>query len=244
MILSKMKKNKLLVTVATVYILLGLIQPDKAWQALSNSSYYLLEMAQIMPVIFLLTVSIEVLVPKEWILKHFGKDSGMLGNLLSLVLGSISAGPIYAAFPIGKALLAKGASVGNVVIILSAWAVIKVPMLANEAKFLGVQFMATRWVLTVVLILLMGYLMQKLVKEEDIPVEKVDADEDLSVEQDYCIGCGVCASMASEVFVMDQGKAHVIVGDLSEYTEIIKETADRCPAKAIRYRIESEGEIC
>lgn len=236
MILSRIKKNKLLATVAMVYLLLSLAQPDKAWQALSNSSYYLLEMAQIMPVIFLLTVSIEILVPKEWILSHFGKDSGMVGNLLSLVLGSISAGPIYAAFPIGKMLLSKGASVGNVVIILSSWAVIKVPMLANEAKFLGVQFMATRWVLTVVLILLMGFLMQKLVKEEEITVEKVDADEVLSVEQDYCIGCGLCANIAPEVYAMDQGKALVVVaGDISKYTETIKETADKCPAKAIHY---------
>ena len=31
--------------------------------------------------------------------------------------------------------LKKGASISNIVIILSAWAVIKVPMLANEAKF-------------------------------------------------------------------------------------------------------------
>jgi hypothetical protein len=40
----------------------------------------------------------------------------------------------------------------NLVIILSAWAVIKVPMLLNELKFLEFEFMAVRWVLTVIAI--------------------------------------------------------------------------------------------
>jgi uncharacterized membrane protein YraQ (UPF0718 family) len=64
-----------------------------------------------------------------------------------------------------KSLLKKGASISNIVIILSAWAVIKVPMLANEAKFLGVNFMAVRWVLTVTAIFVMAYMVGKIVKK-------------------------------------------------------------------------------
>ncbi|MCK5764148.1 MAG: hypothetical protein KAH05_08515 [Clostridiales bacterium] len=78
------------------------------------------------------------------------------GYFFSFVIGSISAGPIYASFPIVKLLMKKGVSVGNTVIIISSWAVIKVPMLINEVKFLEFEFMALRWVLTIAAILIMS----------------------------------------------------------------------------------------
>lgn len=63
-------------------------------------------------------------------------------------------------------MLKKGASITNIVIILSSWAVIKIPMLANEVKFLGIKFMGIRWVLTVISIFTMGYFMALFVKKE------------------------------------------------------------------------------
>jgi hypothetical protein len=38
-------------------------------------------------------------VPKETIIKLLGKEARTKGVLLAFILGSISAGPIYAAFP-------------------------------------------------------------------------------------------------------------------------------------------------
>jgi len=161
------KKNKIPIAVAIIYGFLMIFFKEIGLLAFKNSLYYLVEMIQIMPVIFFITASIEVLVAKEMIIKNLGKNSGLLGGVLSLVLGSISAGPIYAAFPIAKMLLSKGASIGNVVIILSSWAVIKVPMLANEIKFLGVSFMVTRWILTVVVIFTMAWIIQGLMRSEN-----------------------------------------------------------------------------
>lgn len=118
--LNILKKNKLLVLVALFYGIIFIAAPQTAMKSVGNSVYYLVEMLQVLPVIFLLTVVIEAWVPKELIMRGFGEKSGFKGNLLSLLLGSISAGPIYAAFPISKSLLSKGASVRNIVIILSS----------------------------------------------------------------------------------------------------------------------------
>ena len=167
------KRNKTLVMVVFIYLVLIIVNPERAIGALQNSSYYLKEMLMIMPVVYLLTVVLDALVPKDMILKRFGKNSGMKGNVFALILGSISAGPIYAAFPISKMLLDKGATVGNVVIVLSSWAVVKLPMLANEAKFLGVKFMVIRWILTVIAIFIMGYIFKKTLSIKDIPDEKI-----------------------------------------------------------------------
>ena len=232
---TMIKKNKLLVMVAVIYLILFALMPEKASTAIKNSIYYLIEMFQVLPVIFLLTVAIEVLVPKEWIIKHFGEKSGLLGNLLSLVLGSISAGPIYAAFPISKMLMSKGASVANIVIILSSWAVIKVPMLANEAKFLGVSFMSTRWVLTVAAILIMAWLMGKMISKREMSNDITDHPKPkVDVNQDYCVGCGICVKMMPEVYELIDQKAYARLENVnSGNMTMIHKTVSKCPTQAI-----------
>lgn len=240
-LVTTMKKNKLIVIVGLVYLLLFIVQPEKAMTAFGNSTYYLVEMLEIMPVIFLLTVAIDVLVPKEWIMKRFGAKSGFMGNVLSLILGSISAGPIYAAFPICKMLFAKGASVANVVIVLSAWAVVKVPMLANEAKFLGPSFMAVRWVLTVIAIFIMGWLMEKFITRDQIVQEEyLLNDVPVALNSDYCVGCQICANKVPEVFEMQDGKARVIHGfDSHGHEEALRSIVKQCPSKTITYMEQS-----
>ena len=229
------KKNKLLVIVAVIYLILFALVPDKATTAIKNSVYYLIEMFEVLPVIFLLTVVIEALIPKEWIIKHFGEKSGFLGNLLSLVLGSISAGPIYAAFPISKMLMTKGASVANIVIILSSWAVIKVPMLANEAKFLGVTFMSIRWILTVAAILIMAWLMGKIISKNEMGNDVTDHSKPkVAVNQDYCVGCGICVKMMPEVYELIDQKAYARLENVnSGNMTMIHKTVSKCPTQAI-----------
>lgn len=233
---STIKKNRLLALVALVYLVLFIVMPEKASASVSNSVYYLLEMLQILPVIFLMTVVIEAWIPKETIILHMGDKSGLWGNILSLALGSLSAGPIYAAFPISKTLLGKGASISNIVIILSSWAVIKVPMLANEAKFLGPGFMAVRWILTVVAILIMAALLGKIVKKKDMPAMDHISHERLSVKHEYCVGCGVCAKMMPDLFEMKDNKAVVqFEPGPGVPAEKIRQTVQKCPTKAILY---------
>jgi uncharacterized membrane protein YraQ (UPF0718 family) len=227
------KKNRLLFIVALVYSTLFIFLPQQASKAVGNSVYYLIEMFEVLPVIFLLTVIIEAWIPKEVIIKRFGEKSGFMGNILSLLLGSISAGPVYAAFPVSKMLLTKGASVANVFIILSSWAVIKVPMLANEAKFLGVKFMAVRWVLTVITIFAMAYLAGKMIKKEDMD-KALKEQEALEINQDYCVGCGICVKLLPEIYEMNQNKARVISQDIrSLQISDIMNSVTKCPTKAI-----------
>ena len=58
------------------------------------------------------------------------------------------------------------------------------------------------------------------------------------VKKDACIGCGLCTSIASEVFSFwDDGLAENILGDNTELPEEVKnsvqEAADSCPTSAI-----------
>lgn len=230
-------KNKFLIAVILIYLALFLFAPAKAVLSIKNSMYYVIEMLQIMPVIFLLTVVIEAWVPKDTIIKGFGEDSGIKGGIYSLLLGSLSAGPIYAAFPICKTFLKKGASIKNIVIILSSWAVIKVPMLANEAKFLGPKFMLIRWILTVISIFIMAHIISLLVKQKDIPLES-EAANWIDVNKNYCLGCGLCKKIVPYYFEVVDRKARIrSLGHNDEEEKKLREAAEKCPAKAIKIDI-------
>ena len=244
-IITIIKKNKLIVLMLVVYLILFIVSPKKAVQSLDNSIYYLIEMFQILPVIFLFTVVIEALIPKELIMQGFGEKSGIKGNLFSLLLGSISAGPIYAAFPISKMLLKKGASVTNIVIILSAWAVIKVPMLANEVKFLGVKFMGIRWIFTVISIFVMAHLIGVFVKKKDMSESITEKEGSiLSIKEEYCIGCGLCAKTLPVYYEMKNNKAIIkqIPINKNEMEDMV-EMVERCPVNAIVFYRTVEEEI-
>lgn len=53
----------------------------------------------------------------------------------------------------------------------------------------------------------------------------------VKVNQEKCIGCGMCAGMCPETFVMNaDGKAEVIK---TETTECAKNAAANCPVEAI-----------
>lgn len=236
---SFFKQNKFLTMMVLAYLLLFIFQKDLASIALRNSNTYFIEMIQIMPMIFLLTVVIDVMIPKETIIRHLGEDSGPKGAVLALILGSISAGPIYAAFPVSKLLLKKGASIGNIVIILSAWAVIKVPMLANEAKFLGIEFMATRWLLTVIAIFAMSALVASIVKKEDLP--KTESSPNLvQITETYCLGCNLCSKLGPQIFEVENGKAKLLEQPMApQQWEAVRRIAEKCPANAIQLPNES-----
>lgn len=56
-----------------------------------------------------------------------------------------------------------------------------------------------------------------------------------SVDQDECIGCGLCPSICPEVFSMnDDDKAEAIVDEIpTDSLESAEEARDSCPVSAI-----------
>jgi ferredoxin len=55
------------------------------------------------------------------------------------------------------------------------------------------------------------------------------------VDEETCIGCGLCAEECPEVFEMNDDKAHVKVDEVpDDATESYKEAAENCPVEAIQ----------
>ncbi len=234
--MEKIKKNLFLAGVMIIYLLLFVINTEKAVLSIKNSGYYLKEMLIIMPVVFLLTALIEAWIPKDMIINALGEGSGLKGSFISLALGSVSAGPIYAAFPVCKMLLQKGASISNIVVILSSWAVIKIPMLANEAKFLGPKFMIVRWIFTTIAIIFMGHIIGKLVNKDEIPSGEDNLSKDsIKINKQACTGCGICVDIAPNYFKLENRKAIPLTDTIKNKNgEKINLAMRECPMNAIK----------
>ena len=233
-VINKVRENLFIVFIAIAYIIMFIIKPSVGVASIKNSFYYIKEMIMIMPVIFVLTALLDLWVPKEKIMKYLGKEAKAKGVILSLALGSISAGPIYAAFPLCVMLHKKGASVRNLVIILSAWAVIKVPMLLNELMFLGFEFMAVRWVLTVIAIIVFSWITAKIVKDHDLPQLKANQSGP-SINKSACMGCSLCTKNYPELFEMQNKKASLKTISKEINQEKLMKAVNACPVKAISF---------
>jgi ferredoxin len=57
----------------------------------------------------------------------------------------------------------------------------------------------------------------------------------VTVDEDTCIGCGLCAEECSEVFEMNDDKVRIKVDEVPEdVVESCKEAAENCPVEAIQ----------
>ncbi len=165
---DRLKDNRILLVALVIYLIVFLVNQDMFLETLNTAWIYIREMLQVFPPVLILTGMLEVWVPRETIMSTFGSKSGIKGKFASFSLGTVSAGPIYAGFPITQSLLRKGASVANITVLLSTWAVAKIPILLVEIQFLGLSFALARWSLTIPAILAIGYLTGKIVDREDI----------------------------------------------------------------------------
>ena len=52
------------------------------------------------------------------------------------------------------------------------------------------------------------------------------------VNQELCVGCGLCASMNPEVFQMDENSLATAVKETEDET-LLQESIDSCPVSAI-----------
>jgi uncharacterized membrane protein YraQ (UPF0718 family) len=162
-----------LTLILTIFILIVIIYfPTEAGLILKTVKYDTVQtMIRFLPAFFVLFGLIEVLLPKETVINHLGKCSGLKGNITAFLLGAIIPGPIYLAFPIATMMLHKGTSTFNTTLFISAWASFNLTEEIFELQFLGWKFLLLRFIITVPILIGVSYLMERLAKPK--PMEPI-----------------------------------------------------------------------
>jgi uncharacterized membrane protein YraQ (UPF0718 family) len=165
--MKKIKPYILLIIVAVVDVLVFIKSPDLGTRVIKSTGMNFAQMLGVIPPIFLLIGLLDVWVPREKVIKYMGEESGATGVLLGIILGAAAAGPLYAAFPIAAIMIKKGAKFTNILIFLGAWSTMKIPMFLFEMASLGYVFAITRWLLSLIGILLMSWLISKFMSKTE-----------------------------------------------------------------------------
>lgn len=138
------KRYRVFLLLAALNLALLWLAPEKGRQSWQITWDNLLQMASVLPPIFVLLGLMDVWVERETMIRYMGQGAGVRGGLLAFVLGAAAAGPLYATFPVAAVLIKKGAKLTNVFIFLGAWSTTKIPMLLFETANLGARYMLLR----------------------------------------------------------------------------------------------------
>ena len=105
----------------------------------------------------------QVLIPREWIQRSLGEQSGFLGIVVATLAGAATPAGPFISLPIAAALHASGASVAAVVAYLTSWSVLALHRLvAWETPILGARLAIFRWGISLGLPILAGLLARAL----------------------------------------------------------------------------------
>lgn len=136
--------------------------PDLGLRIVVQTNQSFLEMLSFIPPIFVILGLLDTWVPRETVVSHLGPDSGVKGLVLATILGAAAAGPLYGAFPVSAVMMKKGTSFFNVIIFLGAWATLKIPMFLFETQCLGLLFSVTRWICSMIGIVLIAFAVDRM----------------------------------------------------------------------------------
>ena len=112
---------------------------------------------------FLLAGFFDVLVPREFLVKWMGEQSGTKGILIGWLIGLAMPGGPYVVFPIAASLFNQGVGVGPLVTFITAKSLLSPTRLFSwEVPFLGWPFAAARAIPSLLLPPLIGIIGQRL----------------------------------------------------------------------------------
>lgn len=114
---------------------------------------------------FILAGFVQVLLPKDLIIKWVGAESGMRGILIASSVGVITPGGPMLSFPLVAVLFKLGAGYGPLVAYLTSWVSLSFYRAAIwEIPFMGIKFTTLRFLVSLILPVVAGLTAQKIAR--------------------------------------------------------------------------------
>ncbi|MFR1478966.1 MAG: permease [Hydrogeniiclostridium mannosilyticum] len=155
------KKNWLLAAVVAVNGALLVFQPKMEMTALRFTGKNFLNFLFMLTPIFICIGLMDIWIERDTMVKIMGETSGWKGSLTALLLGMVTAVPLYALLPVAEVLLKKGSRISNVLLFLCASASIRIPLLLFEISSLGWRFTLVRFGLNVLVVIAIAFVIEK-----------------------------------------------------------------------------------
>ncbi|MPM12515.1 hypothetical protein SDC9_58868 [bioreactor metagenome] len=168
MIKKLVKRYIFFITALLITIMITVFNDDIGLRSFNIAFSSFKQMISVVPPIMIILGLIDVWIPREAMMKYMGDDSGIKGISLAILIGSIAAGPMYAAFPFTKVLLKKGVRFSNIIIFMNAWCVTKISTLMFEISSLGYKFTLARLLIDIPGVIIMGYLVHALMPKDEL----------------------------------------------------------------------------
>jgi len=168
MVKALFKRYIFFIVCLIVTIIIIILNKDLGLKSFNIAFSSFKQMLQVVPPIMIILALIDVWIPRETMMKYMGDNSGIKGVSLAMLIGSIAAGPMYAAFPFTKVLLKKGVKFSNIIIFMNAWCVTKISTLMFEFSSLGYKFTLARLFIDIPGVIIMGHLVQFLMPKDEL----------------------------------------------------------------------------
>ena len=174
-IIKKYKFDSVVILLFTVFVAFSYLTTFLPGIEIFENNFigFIKEMMYALPIIFILVGLIDVWLPKEIVQKHIGSSSGVKGILYVILFAFFQAGPLYGSFPVAYLMWKKGSSSTNVFIFLAATSTVKIPMLAFEIGFLGIEFTLLRIIITLPIFIVVGMIMGRYFDKNNLKIKDV-----------------------------------------------------------------------
>ena len=147
------------VFVLALYVVLYFVFPDRTLLALKTAAKIAISLSLPLTLVFIVLFLVNVFLRPSQVAVLLGRFSGFKGMVLSLIAGVLSAGPIFAWYPLLKKLKDEGAGEGPIGVFLYSRA-IKPFLLPVMISYYGWQYVLVLTCLMVLGSFIMGYFMK------------------------------------------------------------------------------------
>lgn len=149
-----------LLGVGALYALIAPFNRSMVADALSAFGSLLIRIVPVLVLVFGLLFLASLFLDKKWLARHLGKASGLGGWVLTVVCGVLSAGPLYAWYPLLGDLKGKGMSGALIATFLYSRA-LKLPLLPLMVHYFGIAYTVALSACIIVFSVLSGLLMRR-----------------------------------------------------------------------------------
>ncbi|MEZ4334656.1 MAG: permease [Myxococcota bacterium] len=128
-------------------------------EAVGGGTRQFLRFVLVLYVSFLLAGLLESLLPRTWVSQALGENAGWRGLVLASAVGVVTPAGPFVSMPLAAGMLRSGAAPASVVAFVAAWGLLAIHrLIAWEIPMLGLRFALTRWALSLVAPVLLGWL--------------------------------------------------------------------------------------